>query len=61
VNQFWRDPWRHPLFWPIVLIVVGVYFLFLNLGWLWWLRADLFWPIVLIAVGVWLAVRRASP
>jgi hypothetical protein len=53
-----RRFWRHELFWPIVLIVVGVYFLLSNLGWLNWLRADIFWPLVLIALGVWLIARR---
>jgi LiaI-LiaF-like transmembrane region len=54
--------WRHPYFWPGVLIAAGVYFLLYNLGALWWLRADIFWPIVLIAIGIWLIVRqRARP
>jgi hypothetical protein len=55
VNQFWR----HQLFWPVVLIVVGVYFLLLNLGLLWWLRPEIAWPIILIAIGVWLILRRS--
>jgi hypothetical protein len=50
--------WRHDLFWPAVLVVVGVYFLLRNLNLLEWLRADIFWPIVLIALGVWLIARR---
>lgn len=50
--------WRHELFWPAVLIVVGVYFLLHNLGLLDWLRADVFWPLVVIALGVWLIARR---
>lgn len=54
MNQFWR----HELFWPGVLIVVGLYFLLHNLGALDWLRADIFWPLVLIALGVWLILRR---
>ena len=56
MNQFWR----HQLFWPVVFIVVGVYFLLNNLGLLWWLRADIFWPLVIIAFGVWLIVRRTT-
>jgi hypothetical protein len=55
VNTFWR----HDLFWPVALIVAGLFFLLQNLGWLWWLRADIFWPIVLIALGAWLILRRA--
>jgi hypothetical protein len=51
-----RPWWRHELFWPIVLIVVGVYFLLGNLG---LIRADLFWPLLLIGLGVWLILRRA--
>lgn len=57
MNQFWR----HPYFWPGVIIVVGVYFLLYNLGLLWWVRGDIFWPLVIIAVGVFLIVRRARP
>jgi len=52
VNQFWR----HELFWPVVLIIAGVYFLLHNLG---WIRVDIFWPLVLIAIGLYLIVRRA--
>ncbi len=51
-------PWRHELFWPAVLILVGLYFLFANLG---FISADLFWPLVLIAVGVWLVIARVGP
>lgn len=57
MNQFWR----HPYFWPGVIIVVGVYFLLYNLGLLWWVRGDIFWPLVLIALGIFLIVRRARP
>jgi Domain of unknown function (DUF5668) len=53
-----RDFWRHELFWPAVLILVGAYFLLRNVGLLSWLRADIFWPLVLIAIGVWLILRR---
>ena len=52
VNQ----PWRHQLFWPIVLIVVGIYLLLHNLN---LIRDEIFWPLVLIAIGVWLILRRA--
>ena len=56
-----RQFWRNELFWPAILIVVGVYFLLHNLGWLDWLRADIFWPLVLIALGIWLVIRRGRP
>ena len=52
--------WRREYFWPAVLIVVGVYFLLSNLGYLEWLKADIVWPLVIIAIGVWLIVRRAK-
>jgi hypothetical protein len=48
--------WRHQLFWPIVLIVLGAYFLLQNLG---FVRVDLFWPLLLIGLGLWLILRRA--
>jgi ABC-type glycerol-3-phosphate transport system permease component len=53
-----RQFWRHELFWPAVLILIGAYFLLRNLGLLDWLHADIFWPVVLIALGVWLILRR---
>jgi hypothetical protein len=53
-----RQFWRHELFWPAVLVLVGVYFLLRNLGLLDWLRGDIFWPLVLIALGAWLILRR---
>jgi hypothetical protein len=51
--------WRHQYFWPGVLIVLGVYFLLNNLGWLGWLEPKYVWPVVLIALGVFLLLRRA--
>jgi LiaI-LiaF-like transmembrane region len=53
--------WRREYFWPVVLILLGVYFLLNNLGWLGWLRPDIVWPVVLIGLGVWLIVRRTRP
>lgn len=52
--------WRREYFWPAVLVIVGVYFLLSNLGFLWWLRPEILWPLVLIGLGVWLIVRRAK-
>ena len=53
-----REFWRHELFWPGVLIVVGLYFLLRNVGLLEWLRPDIVLPILIIALGVWLIIRR---
>lgn len=50
--------WRRDYFWPVVLIVVGIYFLLRNTGWLDWLGGDIIWPVLLIILGVWLIVRR---
>lgn len=52
--------WRREYFWPAVLIVIGLYFLLNNLGWLTWLRGDLVWPLLVIALGLWLILRRAG-
>jgi len=53
--------WRREYFWPVVLVVLGVYFLLNNLGLLGWLRQDIVWPVVLIGIAVWLIVRRKRP
>ena len=52
--------WRHRYFWPGVLIVVGVYFLLSNLGWIDWLRPDILVPVLIIAFGAWLILRRSG-
>ncbi len=49
------------MFWPVLLIVAGVYFLLYNVGLLYWLRFDYVWPVALIALGGWLIYRRARP
>jgi len=49
--------WRREYFWPVVLVVVGVFFLLNNVGALWWLKFDVVWPVLLILLGVWLIVR----
>jgi hypothetical protein len=51
--------WRQQYFWPSVLIVLGVYFLLNNMGWLRWLDPKVTWPVLVIALGVWLLVRRS--
>ncbi|HKV88824.1 MAG TPA: DUF5668 domain-containing protein [Candidatus Dormibacteraeota bacterium] len=46
------------MFWPALLIVLGVYLLLSNLGLLEWLRGDIVWPVLLILFGVALIVGR---
>jgi Domain of unknown function (DUF5668) len=41
-----------------ILLLVGLYFLLRNLGYLSWLGWDIVWPSVLILIGVFLVVRR---
>ena len=53
-----KEPWRSQLFWPAVLIVVGLYFLLRNLGLLDRLPPDVVVPVLIIALGVWLIARR---
>ncbi len=50
--------WQRDYFWPLILVLIGVYFLLNNLNLLGWLRFDIVWPILLIVLGVWLVVRR---
>src|SRR5438874_142467 len=49
--------WRREYFWPVVLVVVGVFFLLNNVSALTWLKFDVVWPVLLILLGVWLMVR----
>ena len=51
--------WRNNYFFPVVLVVLGIYFLLRNLDLLDWLDANIVWPVILIILGVWLIVRRA--
>ena len=53
--------WRREYFWPVVLVVIGVYFLLNNLGLLDWLRFDIVWPVLLILLCAWLIIRRQRP
>ncbi len=41
-----------------LLIVLGFYLLFSNLGWLAWLGSGIFWALLLIGAGIFLMVRR---
>jgi phage shock protein C len=52
--------WRKEYFWPLILVVIGVYFLLNNLDLLGWFRFDIIWPVLLILLGVWLILRRRT-
>ena len=41
-----------------LLILLGVYLLFGNLGWLGWLSGGVFWSLVLIGAGIYILARR---
>ena len=43
-----------------VLIVLGVFFLAANLGWLNWIDFGLLWPLILVALGVALILRHSE-
>lgn len=43
-----------------VLIVLGVFFLAANLGWLNWFDFGLLWPLILVALGVALIFRHSE-
>lgn len=42
----------------IILIVLGVFLLFANLGWLEWDWFSRLWPLGLVLIGAWLLVER---
>jgi uncharacterized protein (DUF486 family) len=51
--------WRRDYVWPVILIVLGIFFLLSNLHLLDWLHFDQVWPVLLIALGVYLILRRS--
>lgn len=55
----WFGLWRW--FWAIALIVVGGYFLLVNLGLIASVNGDLVWPVLLIVLGVLVLVSRIRP
>jgi hypothetical protein len=57
-------PARRPLFWPVVLIGIGVIALLFNVGWLDWARVSQvlqLWPLLLIALGLAIVFRDRLP
>jgi phage shock protein C len=53
--------WRRDYVWPVILIVLGIFFLLNNLHVFDRIPGDLIWPIALIALGVFLILRRTRP
>jgi hypothetical protein len=51
---------RNNLFWPVVLIVVGVILLLQNLGLLTFNIWGVVWPLLLVALGLWIVVGGIS-
>lgn len=47
---------------PIILIILGVYFLALKQGWVpnFGSIVSEWWPVILIVIGVWLLLSRSS-
>lgn len=48
---------RHHNSWAIIIVIVGFWLLFSNLGLIPNLRSDLIWPVIIIAIGVALLLR----
>jgi phage shock protein PspC (stress-responsive transcriptional regulator) len=42
----------------VVLVLLGAYFLFNQLGWLNWISGAIFWPLVIIGFGIYLLIKR---
>jgi len=41
-----------------LLILLGLYFLLENVGWLYWFNSQWLWPVAIIGLGLYLLVRR---
>lgn len=46
------------LIWGIVLVALGLMFLFGNFGYGWWFGGMRWWPVLLIALGVWMLYQQ---
>lgn len=44
----------------VLLILLGLYFLFNQMGWLHWISGGLFWPLVIIGIGIYMLIRRSQ-
>ena len=43
-----------------VLVMLGVYFLLQQFGWLSWISGGVFWPILIIGLGAYFLIRRSQ-
>lgn len=41
-----------------ILLLLGVYFLFQEIGWLTWLHGGFIWPLIIIGFGIYLIKRK---
>src|SRR6202049_4271563 len=57
-NWWGGGSWGGGWFWGVALLVIGAYYLLLNLGLLGRLRGDVLWPVLLILFWVYLLIRR---
>jgi len=44
----------------ILLVLLGAYFLFNQLGWLNWISGAVFWPLLIIGFGIYLLIKRSK-
>ena len=60
----WYGPWAWAgggvwaWFWGAALVLIGLYYLLQNLGWLTWLKGDVLWPSLVILLGVLMLISR---
>ncbi|MFN2123107.1 MAG: LiaI-LiaF-like domain-containing protein [Candidatus Promineifilaceae bacterium] len=42
----------------IILILLGVYFLFSEIGLFHWISGAIFWPLLIIGIGLYMLISR---
>ncbi len=55
-KNMWHYHHSNGLFWGLFILVLGIWFLAKDLGWI-SLNISI-WPIVLIVLGIWLIAKR---
>jgi len=43
----------------VLLILLGFYFLFNQMGWLHWISGGVFWPLIIVGAGIYMLIRRS--